>query len=293
MRPLTAIAATILAAVCTTAAAEQCWNCLGVRQIGVGHVRFPCPVCEGTGTTGSLEAPGASAPGSAEAVHATPAAAAGPDSVQASPVAASTAGAPRPVVARVRAGSGRISDCGSGVLVAARGEQGIVLTNWHVVRGNRSEVTVRWPDGTQSAARVLASDDAWDLAALLCDRPAATPVTIAAAGPKIGDRLTIAGFGPNDVYREQSGLVTQYLSPTRDHPKQFVEMRATARQGDSGGPMFDVRGDLAGVLFGERDGLTCGSCSTRLRTFLSGVRWPADTADPAAKACPDGRCAIR
>lgn len=299
MRPLTAIAAALLAAVCTTAAAEQCWNCLGVRQVGVGHVRFPCPVCEGTGTTGPLEAPGASALVSAESAGAPPAAAtvfaaAAPDPTGVEPRPSRPAvGRPRPVVARVTAGVGPSIDMGSGVLARVTGTTGIVLTNWHVVRDKRHTIKVSWPDGSQSDARLLAWDDAWDLAAIAVPRPAAAPVQLASQAPRIGDRLTIAGFGMEGRYLEQTGTVTEYLSPSPSHPKQFVECRAAARHGDSGGPMFNAAGELAGVLFGEAQGLTCGSCSTRLRSFLANVRVPAGHGDAVQATCQDGRRAIR
>lgn len=227
----------------------ECANCRGLRMVGAGSVRMPCPVCDGTGTT--------------------------PDK----------AGGPRPAVCRITAAEGPSRISGSGVLVAASGTTGTVLTNWHVVRSHRNSLTVTWPDGTSSPAKVLASDEAWDLAALSVAKPAAAPVEIAAKAPRLGERLTIAGYGPDGKYLEQTGAVTDYLQPTVRHPRQFVEVQAAARQGDSGGPMFDADGRLAGVLFGQRDGLTCGSCSTRLTLFLGGVQTTKST-----PACRDGRC---
>jgi len=299
MRPHTAIATALLAAACTTAAADQCWNCLGVRQVGVGHVRFPCPVCEGTGTTGPLEAPGATAPGSAQTAGLPPTAApvfaaAAPDPTGVEPRPSRPAvGRPRPVVARVTAGTGPSIDMGSGVLVRVTGTTAIVLTNWHVVRDKRHAVKVSWPDGSQSDARLVAWDQDWDLAAVAVPRPAAAPVQLASQAPRIGDRLTIAGFGMEGRYLEQTGTVTEYLSPSPAHPKQFVECQAAARHGDSGGPMFNAAGELAGLLFGERNGLTCGSCSTRIRAFLAGVRVPVHSGEAGQTTCQDVRCAIR
>jgi hypothetical protein len=83
-----------------------------------------------------------------------------------------------------------------------------------------------------------------------------------------GEQLTIAGFG-RGTYREESGPCTEYLSPGAGYPKEFVELKATARQGDSGGPILNAEGKLAGVLFGQNDGRTLGSCSTRVRAFLA------------------------
>lgn len=228
------------------AAAAPCGNCSGERIVGPGPVRFACPVCQGTGAI---------------------------------PDPAPTSAAHRPTVARVEAASGPSRAGGSGVLVAVSGRHGLVLTNWHVVRSHRESVAVHWPDGSKSPARILETDDAWDLAALLVARPAVEPVTLAAQAPRRGDRLTIAGYGsPPFLYREDSGPCTEYLAPTPSHPSQLVELRAAARQGDSGGPIFNAGGELAGVLFGTKDGLTVGPCSTRIRIFLAGVQWPRELA---------------
>ena len=177
---------------------------------------------------------------------------------------------PHPAVARIIAPESSSTSLGSGVLVDINRSQGLVLTNWHVVRDSRSAVLVQFPDGFQSAGTVVRWDEAWDLAALVIWKPRATPVTIAAAPPAIGDTLTIAGFG-RGPYREETGPCLDYLSPSTGYPREFVELKATARQGDSGGPIFNTRGELAGVLFGQTEGRTIGSCSTRVRAFLAAV----------------------
>jgi hypothetical protein len=177
---------------------------------------------------------------------------------------------PHPAVARIVAPESSGTALGSGVLVDVNRSQGLVLTNWHVVRDSRSALLVQFADGFQSAGTVVRWDEAWDLAAVVIWKPVATPVSIAATAPVIGERLTIAGFG-RGAYREEAGPCTDYLSPGTGYAKEFVELQATARQGDSGGPIFNDRRELAGVLFGQAEGRTIGSCSTRVRTFLAVV----------------------
>ncbi len=177
---------------------------------------------------------------------------------------------PHPSVARIIAPESSSTSLGSGVLVDVNRSQGLVLTNWHVVRDSRSAVLVQFPDGFQSAGTVIRWDEAWDLAALVIWKPRATPVPIAARPPALGEILTIAGFG-RGPYREESGPCLDYLSPSTGYPREFVELKATARQGDSGGPIFNADGELAGVLFGQTDGRTIGSCSTRVQAFLAAV----------------------
>ncbi len=157
---------------------------------------------------------------------------------------------------------------GSGALVAVTESFGLVLTNWHVVRDAAAPPTVVFPDGFRSAAAIARVDRDWDLAALVIWQPRADPIPLAARPPRPGEPLAIAGYGPGQ-YRVATGRCTQYLSPGRRHPFELVELTASARQGDSGGPIFNERGELAGVLFGSAFGRTTGSHSGRVRQFLA------------------------
>jgi hypothetical protein len=97
------------------------------------------------------------------------------------------------------------------------------------------------------------------------------PVPLAVDAPRPGDPLTIAGYG-SGIYRTAPGKCTQYLAPGTDRPFEMVEVSTSARQGDSGGPIFNARGELAGVLFGSDGGNTSGSYAGRVREFLQ-VSW--------------------
>lgn len=248
------IVSLILAA---SALAAECGNCQGTRVVGSVPLFYPCPSCYGSG-----EVPDKPAEKVASAPDRKP-------------------GQPRPSVCRVVSSSGSSIAAGSGVLVRVSGTSGLVLTAYHVIRENRANLEVTFPEGVTTPARLVAFDQDWDLAALSVGRPEAAPIPIAAKAPRRGERLTIAGYGPVGVYREQTGKVTDYGSPTREHPAQFVELEGAARQGDSGGPIFDQAGELAGILFGTSRGRTVGSCSTRLSLFLA----EADAKVPACTLC--------
>ncbi|HMO84812.1 MAG TPA: serine protease, partial [Lacipirellulaceae bacterium] len=145
---------------------------------------------------------------------------------------------------------------------------GLVVTNWHVVRDGQGDVEVVFPDGFRSKARPLKVDADWDLAALVIWRPEATPVPIAPRAPRPGERLTICGYGQGQ-YRAVTGRCTQYYAPRVDLPQHMVELDVEARQGDSGGPIFNEQGELAGVLFGAGGGTTMGSFGGQVEWFLA------------------------
>jgi serine protease Do len=177
-------------------------------------------------------------------------------------------GQPHPAVARIIVPEGEVTSYGSGTLIDVRDQFGLVITNWHVVRDGHGDVEVVFPDGFRSKARPLKVDSDWDLAALVIWRPPAAPVNIAARAPQSGDQLTICGYGQGQ-YRAATGRCTQYYAPKVDLPQHMVELDVEARQGDSGGPIFNDRGELAGVLFGAGGGTTLGSFGGRVESFLA------------------------
>jgi len=176
-----------------------------------------------------------------------------------------------PAVVRVMAADRDGFSLGSGTLVAVSDHHGLVVTNWHVVRDAAGPIVVAFPNGFRSAASVLKTDQEWDLAALAVWRPNVEPVPLASLPPRPGEPLTIAGYGSGQ-YRMITGRCTQYVSPGYHQPFEMVELSAPARQGDSGGPIFNSRGELAGVLFGTAAGQTSGSYCGRVRAFLTSVR---------------------
>lgn len=180
------------------------------------------------------------------------------------------AGRPHPAVVRVIVPDGTGTSYGSGALVAVNAEHGLVVTNWHVVRDARGQIVVAFADGFRSGATVLATDRDWDLAALAIWRPNVDPIPLASRPPVPGEPLSIAGYGKGS-YRAAAGRCTQYVSPGRDFPPEMIELSAAARDGDSGGPILNSRGELAGVLFGAAWGHTTGSHCGRVGWFLTSV----------------------
>lgn len=191
---------------------------------------------------------------------------------------------PHPAVPRIICQEKDGVSFGSGSLIDVRGDQALVITNWHVVRdANPNSTYVFFADGFQTAATVVKADRDWDLAALSIRKPpTATPIAISRTAPRAGDWLCIAGYGSGD-YRAAAGRCTQYVSPATNLPFEMVEIGAEARQGDSGGPIFNEQGELAGVLFGSGQGTTSGSFCGRVLSFLQGVA-PVET--PLASTVP-------
>ena len=174
---------------------------------------------------------------------------------------------PHPAVVRIIVDDGNGTSYGSGTLIARSEKVSIVITNWHVIRDAKGEITVAFPDGFRSSARVAKKDRNWDLAALVIWTPKVDAVPIAARAARPGDPLAIAGYGSGQ-YRMTAGKCTQYVAPGLNFPYEMLELSVEARQGDSGGPIFNEQGELSGVLFGAGRGTTSGSYSGRVQQFL-------------------------
>ncbi len=177
---------------------------------------------------------------------------------------------PHPAVARIIVPESDGTTYGSGTLVDVRGDYGLVVTNWHVVEAAKRELWVEFSDGFRSAGKLLKVDRDWDLAAIAIWKPNAPAVTLSQIAPQPGDPLVIAGYG-NGPFLAARGECLQYVTPSLELPMEMVQVSAAARNGDSGGPIFNDRGELAGVLFGTGEGVTSGSYCGRVNQFLASV----------------------
>jgi serine protease Do len=198
---------------------------------------------------------------------------------------------PHPAVARIIVPQRDGTSYGTGTLVAVGEKYGLVITNWHVIQDPAGPIVVRFADGFQSSATVLRIDREWDLAALGIWKPPVAPIPIAQSPPWIGETLTIAGYG-SGAYRTAAGQCTQYVAPSNRHPYEMLEVSVSARNGDSGGPILNQKGELAGVLFGEGGGHTAGSYCGRVSEFVRPIapvvtgHLPPDSASSLASAGP-------
>lgn len=176
-----------------------------------------------------------------------------------------------PAVVRVIS-AGQFERCyGSGTLVHKDSQRAVVLTCAHLFRQQTGEVAVVFPDGRRFAAEVLAVDRVWDLAALSIPVPQAAPVRIAADYPQPGEPLSSCGYGPDGRYWCNQGQALGYVRVAQSSTYETLELSGRAREGDSGGPVFNRRGELAAVLWGT-DGRTVGAtyCG-RIRKFLATI----------------------
>lgn len=137
---------------------------------------------------------------------------------------------------------------GSGVLWD---EPGLVVTNHHVVRGERAEV--RFPDGTRLEARLVARDASTDLAALRLEGDAPTSARPAQVGGSAALRVGEVVLAVGNPLGERNAATLGILSGRRQAsldggaPGEVLQLAITLRPGNSGGALADARGRVVGI----------------------------------------------
>jgi serine protease Do len=134
---------------------------------------------------------------------------------------------------------------GSGFIVGAGG---LILTNAHVVHGAK-EVNVKLADRREFQARVLGSDRQSDVAVLKIE--AKDLPTVPLGDPKqlrVGEWVLAIGspFGfENSV---SAGVVSaKGRTLPDDSAVPFIQTDAAVNPGNSGGPLFNTRGEVVGI----------------------------------------------
>jgi len=145
------------------------------------------------------------------------------------------------------------SASGSGVIVS---EDGLILTAGHVIAGKPGRpLTVVMPDGKRHKGKVLGFDPKIDSGmAVLTDKPEGGKWPYAEIAPskdlKIGQWVIATGHpGGFKTGRPPVVRVGRIGTPTFTQPDgvSFVQTDCTLVGGDSGGPLFDMRGRLIGI----------------------------------------------
>ena len=161
---------------------------------------------------------------------------------------------------------------GSGTVIDRDDQGALVLTCAHLFRDGAGKIYVCAGEHGCSAAKLVAQDTTYDLAALEIGPLAVQPAAIAAQAPAPGEMVYACGYGPDGRYQRLPCRALGYARTQNQSTRETLMTTGAARDGDSGGPVYNQAGQLVGVLWGT-DGHEIGAtCCTRIRTFLQGLR---------------------
>ena len=154
---------------------------------------------------------------------------------------------PAPGTARAEA----VRSTGSGFVVGSGGE---VLTNAHVVSGCGS-LRLTASGAVPVAAKLMARDEANDLALLLAQGLRAPPLTLRTAGVRPGEMVVTTGFPLSSLLAAQpvtsTGTVAALAGLGND--ARLLQISAPVQAGNSGGPALDADGAVIGVVVSKLD----------------------------------------
>ncbi|QTD46783.1 Do family serine endopeptidase [Ottowia testudinis] len=134
---------------------------------------------------------------------------------------------------------------GSGFIISP---DGLILTNAHVVRG-ADEVTVKLTDRREFRAKVLGQDAKTDVAVLKIDASGLPTAPLGSSQAlKPGEWVLAIGspFGFENTVT--AGVVSaKGRSLPDDSAVPFIQTDVAVNPGNSGGPLFNVRGEVVGI----------------------------------------------
>ncbi len=140
----------------------------------------------------------------------------------------------------------RSQSLGSGFVIDTAG---LIVTNNHVIDG-ADEITVILSDNTKLKAKLVGRDERLDLALLRVtpEKPLTAVAFADSATARVGDWVLAIGnpFGLGGTVT--AGIVSALQRDIRSGPyDEFIQTDAPINQGNSGGPLFNMKGEVIGI----------------------------------------------
>jgi serine protease Do len=150
---------------------------------------------------------------------------------------------------------------GSGFIIR---EDGFIVTNHHVVEGS-SSITVITTDGREFPAVLVGADNANDVALLKVNTLHLRAVTLgSSADLMVGDQVAAIG---NPLGELTSTMTVGYISAkerditTEGFAINMLQTDAAINSGNSGGPLFNMRGEVIGITTAKYSGTSTSGAS--------------------------------
>lgn len=134
---------------------------------------------------------------------------------------------------------------GSGFIVE---KDGIIVTNAHVV-GKADEILVQLSDRRELPAKLIGKDDRSDVAVLQIDANDLPAVKIADVNDlKVGQWVMAVGSPFGLDYTATQGIISSLgRNLPSDNYTPFIQTDAAVNPGNSGGPLFNTKGEVIGI----------------------------------------------
>jgi Do/DeqQ family serine protease len=144
----------------------------------------------------------------------------------------------------------RTQGLGSGIIVRQANGQYYVMTNFHVVDGT-AEILVVTHDGKEYAAEVVGKDDRKDLAMVSFKTGESYPLAVLGDSDSlmVGDWSIAVGSPLGLMATVTMGIVSAVgrTGGPAGNINDFIQTDASINQGNSGGALVNIRGEVVGI----------------------------------------------
>ncbi|MEC7670176.1 MAG: Do family serine endopeptidase, partial [Pseudomonadota bacterium] len=137
------------------------------------------------------------------------------------------------------------SALGSGFVIS---EDGFIVTNNHVIEG-ADEIEIEFFEGFSLPAKLVGTDPTTDIALLKVE--AETPLKFVSFGDsntaRVGDWVMAMGNPLGQGFSVSAGIVSARNRALSGSYDDYIQTDAAINRGNSGGPLFNMDGDVIGV----------------------------------------------
>ncbi|MEM0976777.1 MAG: Do family serine endopeptidase [Pseudomonadota bacterium] len=134
---------------------------------------------------------------------------------------------------------------GSGFIISS---DGFVVTNNHVIE-EADEITIELLDGRELQAELIGTDPTVDIALLKVQSE--TPLPFVEFGnsdlARVGDWVMAVGNPLGQGFSVTTGIISARNRELQGAYDDYIQTDAAINQGNSGGPLFNMEGDVIGV----------------------------------------------
>ncbi len=142
-------------------------------------------------------------------------------------------------------GPRRGSALGSGFVIS---NDGYIVTNNHVI-DKADEIIIEFLDGDELEAEIIGVDPKTDIALLKVEPSGALPFVEFGDSDvaRVGDWVMAIGNPLGQGFSVSAGIISARNRELRGSYDDFIQTDAAINRGNSGGPLFNMEGDVIGV----------------------------------------------
>ena len=150
---------------------------------------------------------------------------------------------------------------GSGFIIT---EDGYIVTNYHVIE-NSTDVEVTLDSGVTYTAQVVGGDESYDIAVLKVDpgEDKLQPVVLGTSSSlQVGDEIVAIGNPLGELTFSMSEGIVSCVNREINvdgTPFNMIQITAAINEGNSGGPLFNIYGEVVGIVSAKYSSSSSGN----------------------------------